>query len=83
MQKDNFIPLYRRLTEFYQLKILNQDYLPDQRIDSISRIMDRHGVSRETAKLVLKQLIANGLVVSKAGKGTFINSKRALKKIWG
>jgi len=83
LQKDNFIPLYRRLTEFYQLKILNQDYLPDQRIDSISRIMDRHGVSRETAKLVLKQLIANGLVVSKAGKGTFINSQRTLKKIWG
>ena len=83
LQKDNFIPLYRRLTEFYQHKILNQDYLPDQRIDSISRIMDRHGVSRETAKLVLKQLIADGLVVSKAGKGTFINSQRTLKKIWG
>ena len=83
LQKDNFIPLYRRLTEFYQHKILNQDYLPDQRIDSISRIMDRHGVSRETAKLVLKQLIADGLVVSKAGKGTFILSQRALKKVWG
>jgi len=45
--------------------------------------MDRHSVSRETAKLVLKRLIEEGLVISKAGKGTFINSQRSLKKVWG
>lgn len=83
MQKNNFIPIYQRLTDFYQLKILNQEYLSDQQIDSISMIMDRHNVSRETAKLVLKKLIENGLVVSKAGKGTFINSQKSIQKIWG
>ena len=83
MQKNYFIPIYQRLTEFYHQKILSQEYLPDQRIDSITRIMDRHNVSRETAKLVLKKLIDEGLVVSKAGKGTFINSPKSLKKIWG
>jgi DNA-binding LacI/PurR family transcriptional regulator len=83
LQKEYFIPIYQRLTEFYKQKILNQEYLPGQRIDSISRIMDRHNVSRETAKLVLKRLTNDGLVVSKAGKGTFISSQKSLKKIWG
>lgn len=83
MQKNHFIPIYQRLTDFYQQKILSQEYLPDQRIDSITRIMDRHSVSRETAKLVLKRLIEEGLVYSKAGKGTFINSQKSLKKVWG
>ena len=83
MQKNHFIPIYQRLTEFYQQKILNQEYLPGQRIDSISRIMDRHNVSRETAKLVLRQLSGEGLVVSKAGKGTYIRPRKSLKKIWG
>lgn len=83
MQKNHFIPIYQRLTDFYQQKILSQEYLPDQRIDSISRIMDRHSVSRETAKLVLKRLIGEGLVISKAGKGTFISSQKSLKKVWG
>jgi DNA-binding LacI/PurR family transcriptional regulator len=83
LHKSHFIPIYQRLTDFYQQKILSQEYLPDQRIDSISRIMDRHSVSRETAKLVLKRLINEGLVVSKAGKGTFINSQKSQKKIWG
>jgi len=45
--------------------------------------MDRHSVSRETAKLVLKRLIEEGLVVSKAGKGTYIKSQKSLKKVWG
>lgn len=83
MEKNQFIPIYQRLTEFYEKKILNQEYMPDQRIDSITRIMDRHGVSRETAKLVLKMLIDKGLVVSKAGKGTFICPRQKLKKVWG
>lgn len=83
MKSNHFIPIYQRLTEFYQRKILSQEFLPDQRIDSISRITDRHSVSRETAKLVLKRLIDEGLVVSKAGKGSFINSQKSLKKIWG
>lgn len=83
LNKSHFIPIYQRLTDFYQQKILSQEYIPDQRIDSISRIMSRHNVSRETAKLVLKRLIYDGLVVSKAGKGTFISSQKSLNKIWG
>ena len=83
MQKEFFIPVYQRLTDYYKQRIVSQEYLPDQRIDSITRIMDRHNVSRETAKLVLKRLINEGLVVSKAGKGTFISSPKSIKKVWG
>ncbi|BAX81213.1 hypothetical protein ALGA_2908 [Labilibaculum antarcticum] len=45
--------------------------------------MSRHQVSRETAKRVLKALIDENLVVSQAGRGTFINTATTLIKKWG
>lgn len=77
------IPIYQKLFEFYQKGILSQKFKPGSRIDSINRMMERHQVSRETAKRVLHMLIQEQLVVTKAGKGTFvrINSKKI--RAWG
>ncbi len=78
-----FTPLYTRLCNFYREKIIRQDYLPGERLDSINRIMDRHKVSRETAKLVLNKLSEEGFIVKKAGIGSFVTYTRELQKIWG
>lgn len=77
------IPVYRKLTDYYSRRILQQEYSPGARIDSINKIMDRHKVSRETAKLVIQQLVGKGLAVSVQGKGTFVNAPVEMKKIWG
>jgi len=45
--------------------------------------MLKHGVSRETAKLVLKNLVKDGLVISVPGKGSFISPQKDIKKEWG
>lgn len=45
--------------------------------------MNRHDVSRETAKLVLKNLIEEGLALSIPGKGTFVTTNNKIKKEWG
>lgn len=83
MSKNNFIPIYRRLTDYYRNRILTQELAPGQRIDSINRIMGRHGVSRETAKLVQDNLRKEKLIVSIAGKGSFITYQAEVKKTWG
>ena len=83
MGRESYIPIYRKLTEYYRNRILNQELAPGQRIDSINRIMDRHQVSRETAKLVQDHLRKEKLIVSIPGKGSFITPQSDVKKIWG
>jgi DNA-binding LacI/PurR family transcriptional regulator len=83
MSRDSYIPIYRRLTEFYRNRILTQELAPGQKIDSINRIMERHRVSRETAKLVQDNLRKEKLIVSIPGKGSYITPQAELKKIWG
>ncbi len=79
----SFIPLYRRLFDNYKGKIVAQEIKPGHQIDSITRIMQKHKVSRETAKLVLKMLIDERLIISRAGKGSFVAPLANIKKIWG
>lgn len=83
MSDHGFVPVYKRLVGFYKEKIIRQDYLPGQRIDSINRIIERHGVSRETAKLVLHKLSEEGIIVKKAGKGSFVTFTTNIEMVWG
>ncbi len=83
MEKEGFIPVYRKLTDYYRRKIQAQEISPGQRIDSINKMRERHKVSRETAKLVLKKLTEDQLVISRAGKGTYAATQTTIKKIWG
>jgi DNA-binding LacI/PurR family transcriptional regulator len=77
------VPLYQKLTDYYSRRIFLQEYQPGSKIDSINKIMERHTVSRETAKLVLRRLIEKGLVVSVQGKGTFVNEITETRSAWG
>jgi DNA-binding LacI/PurR family transcriptional regulator len=79
----SFVPLYRKLFEYYKGKIIAQEIKPGQQIDSINRIMQKHKVSRETAKVVLKMLIDERLIISRAGKGSFVTPFTETKNIWG
>jgi DNA-binding LacI/PurR family transcriptional regulator len=79
----SFIPLYRKLFDNYKGKIVAQQIKPGHQIDSITRIMQKHKVSRETAKLVLKMLIDEKLIISRAGKGSYVTPLANTKKIWG
>lgn len=80
---DSFVPIYKQLTDFYRRKIVTQECPPGSRIDSITRIMNRHGVARETAKLILKKLASEGLIISIVGKGTFVAPAKKVNKCWG
>ena len=82
-KESSFIPLYKKLYEQYKNAILTQQYPPGKQIDSINQIQQRFSVSRETAKIVLRMLADEGLIVQKAGKGSFISDLGPRKAIWG
>lgn len=77
------IPIYERLFENYRDDIFSRKILPGDRIDSITELQSKHRVSRETAKKVLEMLAKEGLILQKAGKGSFVNDLSPKKKIWG
>jgi DNA-binding LacI/PurR family transcriptional regulator len=79
----SFIPMYKRLFDLYRNKIITQEVKPGHQIDSINRIMQKHDVSRETSKLVLKMLADEKLIISRMGKGSFVAPITTTKKIWG
>jgi DNA-binding LacI/PurR family transcriptional regulator len=83
MKFQGFVPVYQRLFDHYRERIINQEYKPGDRIDSINRIIARHGVSRETAKIVLSKLANEGYIIKKAGKGSFVTFTREILSIWG
>ena len=77
------LPVYKQLIDFYRKKIIQQELIPGGRMDSIVRIMQRHKVSRDTAKRVLKELSEEGYIRKIVGKGSFINSSTKVKSRWG
>ena len=82
MKRDRFIPLYERLYEYYREKIIEQKYISGDQIDSISQMMRKHHVSRETSKLVLNKLVEEGLVIKIRGKGSFVTNFAEPEKKW-
>jgi DNA-binding LacI/PurR family transcriptional regulator len=83
LAQKSFIPVYQRLFQEYRDAIITRKLLPGDRIDSINQIMRLHGVSRETAKLVLHKLAGEGYIVQHLGKGSFVADLGPRKRIWG
>ncbi len=83
MPLSGFVPKYQQLYTNYKSRILTNELVPGARIDSINRIIQKHKVSRDTAKRVLKKLTAEGLVVSVVGKGSFVAPQRQIQSKWG
>ena len=82
MNTQSFQPIYQRLLNYYRNRILQQEYKPGDKIDSINKIMSRHKVSRDTAKLVLHKLNEEGLAVTINGRGTFVPHQTRINKTW-
>ncbi len=72
MEESRHIPIYKRLVNSYMSGIYSGAYVPGQQIDSINKIIAKHNVSRETAKIVLKHLADSGLIVQILGKDSFV-----------
>ncbi|NPA37983.1 MAG: substrate-binding domain-containing protein [Chlorobi bacterium] len=83
MEDKKHMPIYKRLVNSYMSDIYSGRYLPGQQIDSINKIISKHKVSRETAKIVLKNLAEAGLIVQILGKGSFVKAEEQKVNKWG
>ena len=77
------LPIYKKLIQAYKNDILTHILAPGKQIDSINKIMIKHSVSRETAKIVLNHLAKEGLIDQIPGKGSFVKEPKSTLKKWG
>ncbi|GIO23435.1 GntR family transcriptional regulator [Oceanobacillus sp. J11TS1] len=70
---NNSIPLYVQLKERIEKNILNGKY--EDKIPSEREVMDEFYVSRSTVRQAINELVNDGVLEKRPGKGTFISLK--------
>ncbi len=79
IEKVSATPLYRQVMDKLRADIEHGVYPVDTRIPSEQELCDKYGVSRITVRAALKQLSADGLLVRRQGKGTYVKEPSGSK----
>ena len=65
-------PLYRRIKDFIQEKIEKNEWSTGTKISSESELVARFGVSRMTVNRAVRELTAEGRLIRRQGRGTYV-----------
>lgn len=72
------IPAYQRVKQALRETIARGDYSPDAPFVTERRVREEFGVSATTAVRALNELVTEGVLIRKQGKGTFVAERPAL-----
>lgn len=75
---------YNQIKEWIKSKIIDETFVPNQKISSEYELMKQFSVSRHTVRVAIKELVNEGWLYTEQGAGTFcankpINSKEIVK----
>jgi len=76
LDRNSARPLYVQLGDIIREAIQNGEWQPDQMIPSENELARSYGISRVTARAVLKELVSEGLLYRVQGKGTFVAERK-------
>jgi GntR family transcriptional regulator len=68
----DYRPLYIRVADSITADIESGKLAPGQILPSEPYLMGTHGVSRGTVRAAMRELRERGLIVTEAGKGSFV-----------
>jgi len=77
--KKNNVPLYFQLEQIIKSKILMGEFLPGEQIPTEKDLCETYQVSTITARQAILNLVNEGLIIRRQGKGSFM--KEGLKNI--
>lgn len=66
-------PYYEQIRNLLLAKIESGEYPPQTQIPSERLLSEQFGVSRMTVKHAIQELVSNGWLYTRVGKGTFVN----------
>ena len=72
-------PVWRQLTAILRARILDGRIAPRRATPSEKQLEQEFGISRNTARKAIAQLRADGLVITVAGRGTYVVSEDELR----
>lgn len=72
MLKNINLPLYLQVKNYIEVKIREKEFLPGQKLPTERDLAKAMSVSRNTVSEAYKELVLEGVLVSKTGKGTFL-----------
>lgn len=70
--KRNTVPLYFQLEQIIKSKILMGEFLPGEQIPTDKNLCETYQISTITARQAILNLVNEGLLVRRQGKGTFV-----------
>lgn len=76
LNHDQSTPLYRQLAEVLGRQIEEGKIKPEQVIPSERSLCEKYRVSRITVRQAIAELITEGLIYKKQGKGTYVQPKK-------
>lgn len=74
-------PRYQQIADALRSQIVAGDYQPGQQLPSERELRDRWKVSDRTIRVAVDQLRAEGLVVSRQGKGVFVREQAVPRRL--
>lgn len=74
-------PAYNQVAEHLRQRIYAGQLLPGDKLPSEAGLIKQFGVSRVTARGAIKDLQAEGLIVTRQGKGSFVRNREATRRL--
>lgn len=74
-------PLYQQLMEEIKRKIDVSEFRYGDKIPSEPEFMNKYSISRITVRKAVEELVTEGYLVKKQGKGTFVNKPKIRRKV--
>lgn len=78
LNRDDPLPLYCQLKKILLSKLQSGALQPGDAVPPETTLCEQYGVSRYTVRQALDELVREGLLERKRGKGTFVSSKLSL-----
>ena len=77
----SFTPLYQQVLEDLKSHITSGHYGSGDKIPSEAELSEMYSVSRVTVRRAIEELVGEGYLTSRQGKGTFVNPRKISRKI--
>jgi GntR family transcriptional regulator len=76
LNRESVLPLYHQIKEKIRGRIVRGEYGIDERVPSENELAEKYGVSRNTAKQAIAELVSEGILFRIQGRGTFVSPKK-------
>ena len=71
------MPLYEQVADYVEAQIISGDLKPGQKFPDMRDLAEDWGVAYQTVRRAMRELRERGLVVSRVGKGTFVQAPKS------